>query len=180
MKQLVATVAFVALLASANESTNSEAEELGKQLAAAQGTGEIFTRIIEQCLKQNAANDPKAVFQRNAFSFGGISPQSAYWPEIEKIFQNHQQRTCNHTTAAEFERFVGQYYADNLSVEELKSVIAFFDTGAGKHFSAASQGLNMALQKFEYDRRQKVEKEALANASDRIREIVIRYQKDPK
>lgn len=86
-----------------------------------------------QCIANGEADGPQSRFFANPSAFGGISPQSVYWPEIEEIFRRYTTDACTAgITADEYaEMYVGQI-AEHLKEDDLRAAIAFYASPTGQ------------------------------------------------
>jgi hypothetical protein len=74
--------------------------------------------------------------------FYGISPQSAYWPDVERAWQAVHAGGCAESPAA----ILARSYAEHLSIAELRAVIAFQDSPSGRAFIAATRRARADLE----------------------------------
>ena len=180
MQKTLASLLLLALLSSTAANPNSDSAILAKQLAELNGTKEVFVAYLKECKAPHIAYDPQHVFNNNPAHFGGISPQSAYWPEVVAVFSEYQQRMCNYLTPEDFALYFAEHYRKNLSVEELKAAVTFFSSTAGKKFSLANQNTNSDFQKFASKRMQDIYKSTFPEINEKVLEIIQKYKKMPK
>jgi hypothetical protein len=88
------------------------------------------------------APDIVAAYRERPGDFYGISPQSAYWPEVERAWQASHASRCAESPAA----ILARSYAEHLSVAELRAVIAFQDSPSGRAFIAATRRARADLE----------------------------------
>ncbi|WLI90007.1 DUF2059 domain-containing protein [Massilia sp. R2A-15] len=70
--------------------------------------------------------------------FSGISPQSAYWPEVERIWREFYAAQCAEAPIDFGTRLVIKNYAARMSVQELRDAVAFFSSPSGRSMRAAN------------------------------------------
>ncbi len=87
---------------------------------------------------------------------------------------------CGYVTAEEFSRFFAKHYADSLSVEELKSAIAYYSTPGGQKVRTANVTANEAFQKYGQDRIGELYKKTYSEVSNEVVEVIRKYRKDPR
>src|SRR4030095_12910157 len=92
--------------------------------------------------------DPNVEFNTNPGTFGGLSPQSAYWPEVEAIYERFRATACAYATAEKFERYIGEQFAGQISEADLRAAIAFYESPEGKRLHKASVRVNDSFQAF--------------------------------
>lgn len=180
MKRTIVAISLLALITHAVAYPHQQAEQLAGQLAQLLGTKEMFSAYLAQCSAPNSAYDPKYIFKNDPAHFGGISPQSAYWPEIEALFLNYQQRICAYITAEDFEKYFASYYAKTMTIDELKTAIAFYTSPGGKRLSAANQAANAGFQKFAQEKMAELYKKTSAEISSQVVDVIHKYKKAPK
>lgn len=180
MKKTLASLLLLGLLSSATASLNNDSEILAEQLAGLIGTKKMFVAYLKECSTAHIAYDPQHVFNNNPGHFGGISPQSAYWPEVVAVFSEYQQRMCNYLTPEDFALYFAEHYRQTLSVEELKAAVTFFSSTPGKKFSLANQSTNSDFQKFASKKMQDIYKSTFPEINEKVLEIIQKYKKMPK
>ena len=124
--------------------------------------------------------DAIALFRSDPSSFGGVSPQSAYWPEAEAIFQRYRETMCHYMEPQDFAQFMAQQYAERLSADDLKAAIAFLSTPAGQHYQQASVQGSKELQPFAQKKMQELQEQAYKAIHDDLKQLAEKYRKSPK
>jgi len=179
MRYLILTLAFLVPIASWSQTTNTH-QQLAHELARLLGTEEMFSAYLSQCSAPNSGHDPRHLFRENPAHFGGISPQSAYWPEIEALFQKYQRRMCAYISAPEFSRFFSDYYGRSMTTEELKLAVDFYSTSGGRKVSLANQAANREFQAFAQFKMRELYNTTYSEVSTEVVEVIRRYRKDPR
>src|SRR5688572_15759337 len=65
--------------------------ELARQLVELLEFKQMFANYLKSCVAPDSKHfDPKAVFASDPGHFGGISPQSSYWPDVVDIYRRFQ------------------------------------------------------------------------------------------
>jgi hypothetical protein len=79
-----------------------------------------------------------AAYRANPAQFHGISPQSAYWPDVEQARHDYYLDRfgvqLDQSPAAQ----IARSYAANLSTDQLREVVAFQESPSGRAFIAAT------------------------------------------
>lgn len=83
--------------------------------------------------------DILAAYRANPAEFHGISPQSAYWPDVERAWNAYYVDRCAAQTDDAPAVIVARRYAANLSTDELREVLAFQESPSGRAFIAATR-----------------------------------------
>jgi hypothetical protein len=179
MRHFILAAALLIPVSAAAQPT-TEHEKLAGELARLLGTEEMFAAYLTQCTAPTSGYDPRHLFRENPAHFGGISPQSAYWPEIEALFQKYQGRMCAYISAAEFSRFFAEYYGRDLTTAELKAAVDFYSTPGGRKVSLANQTANRAFQAFAQAKMQDLYKSTYSEVSAEVVEVIRRYRRNPK
>lgn len=142
----------ILLLASAfgvGAAPSAETEELGKQLTKLLRFDEMFQSSLKACTEpEGTPFDPRVEFTLSPESFGGISPQSAYWPEVEEIYKRFQFKACSYASPQKLSNFFSERLASKLSAEDLKAAIAFHSSPVGKRIGQATIESDAEFQTF--------------------------------
>ena len=120
--------------------------------------------------------DLAAAYRARPGDFHGISPQSAYWPDVVHAWHAYHGDRCDDSPAA----ILSRSYVANMSAAELREVIAFQDSPSGRAFIAATQRARADL-----DNRQAARTDHDPDAaSDAFRQAMQRlkakYENEPK
>ena len=83
--------------------------------------------------------DIAAAYRASPAEFHGISPQSAYWPEVEQAWRDYYADRCAPQNDESPSAIIARRYAANLSTAELREVVAFQESPAGRAFIAATR-----------------------------------------
>jgi hypothetical protein len=178
-KALGVAVLFSAVLASAQ--TPDERKALAVELVALFDYRAMFGDAIKACGSESSYKaDALALFQADPRSFGGVSPQSEYWPEAEAIFARYRAKMCDYLSPHEFAMFMSDQYANQLSVDELKAAIAFMSSPAGRRYNQASVYASNQLQTFAQRKMQELQRKAYEDVSRDIEALGKRYRDKPK
>lgn len=180
MKRATVAILLFALGASVNAQPTADKTKLAGELSVLLGTEEMFIAYLKECTAPNTIYDSKNVFRSNPSYFGGVSPKSAYWPEIEALYRNYQKRICGYVTPTDFSKFFAGHYATALSTEELKSAIRYYSSAGGKKLRMANVSANAAFQKHAQAKMEELYKNLFAEVNDEVLKITQRYKKDPK
>jgi hypothetical protein len=180
MKHIVAAMFLCVLMGVVSAQPAADKSKLAAELSAALGIEEMFAAYLRACLASNAVYDPKEVFRTNPSYFGGVSPKSAYWPEVESVFRNYQKQICSYVTAADFSKFYADHFASALSKAELQSAIRFYSTAGGKKLRAVNLVANDDFQKYAQSKWGTLTKQSGAEADGEVSKIAQKYKRDPK
>ncbi len=168
-----------AMLASAQ--TPDERKALAVELVALFDYRAMVGDAIKACGSESSYKaDALALFQADPRSFGGVSPQSEYWPEAEAIFARYRAKMCEYLSPYEFAMFMSDQYASQLSVEELRAAIAFMSSPAGRRYNEASAYASKQLQTFAQGKMQELQRKAYEDVSRDIEALGKRYKANPK
>ncbi len=94
---------------------------------------------------EEVSADLAAAYRARPGDFHGISPQSAYWPEVKRAWHAYHGDRCagsEESPAA----ILARSYAEHLSTVELRQVIAFQESPAGRAFIAATEKARADLE----------------------------------
>lgn len=118
---------------------------LARQLVALGQDSAGDARTDAACAAASAAirADLAAAYRARPGDFHGISPQSAYWPDVVRAWHAYHGDRCDSSPAA----ILARSYAENMSTAELRAVIAFQDSPSGRAFIAATERARADLEK---------------------------------
>jgi len=154
---------------------------LATELTALMHIRRIADDYLAHCSKPEGSYlDPKRIFSAEPGFFGGISPQSAYWPEVVALYARYQAQACHAVSAEKFAAFFAEQYATKLSEEELEASLAFFSSAAGRRYNAVSAEANVALQAHLTQEMARVVGDAFKDVQRDLRGILLKYKNDPK
>ena len=88
---------------------------------------------------ETVRKDIAAAYRASPGDFHGISPQSAYWPEVEQAWHAYYADRCAAQGDESPAAIVARRYAANLSTDELRDVLAFQESPSGRAFIEATR-----------------------------------------
>ncbi|WP_158568040.1 DUF2059 domain-containing protein [Duganella sp. BJB476] len=132
---IVCMVMPLFVFAESTTSTTKQGAQLGKLL----DYQSVPTSFKDQCeLSQAAALDPKSIFKVQPDAFGGITPESKYWPRVVAAYKKYQVEICRQSNIDGVNDIVAKEMANSLSQKELRAAIAFFSSPEGQAFKKAN------------------------------------------
>ncbi|WP_390343091.1 DUF2059 domain-containing protein [Variovorax boronicumulans] len=141
----------------------------------------IAEDYLSHCSKPEGSYlDPQRIFSAEPGFFGGVSPQSAYWPEVVALYARYQAQACHSVSADKYAAFFAEQYAAKLSEEELEASLAFFASTAGRRYNAVSAETNVALQAYLTKEMARVVGDAFKDVQRDLRGILLKYKNDPR
>jgi hypothetical protein len=172
--RIVAASLFCLLAFSARAAEDSAHAAAATRLAEITITG--FQPENTTCVSDRAVfgAELKRNFQARASSYGGISPQSQYWPEIEEL--NYQYRIATCPSLKEIVQKVADLLGRELTTADLDASATFFASPVGQRLLAGVVKAGKAS-----DRTPSPQKAAadLAYQSG-LRELMAKYKREPK
>lgn len=180
-KLLISLLLALASSSAISEPTTTQLQ-LGRELANLMRVQAMFDSYLQQCTASSgaAAFDPKTAFSADPGSFGGLSPQSTYWPEVEAIYRAYQKETCAYITSEAFLSFYATKYAESTSETDLRTAIAFYSSPVGKRLQESSVRVNDAFQVYANERLGAAYRTAYKRVHVDLRELMRKYQREPK
>jgi hypothetical protein len=182
-KSLASAILGFSLLAalSVNAAENTRKMALATELTELMQVRHIASGYLAHCSKQEGAYlDPKRLFTSDPSLFGGVSPQSAYWPEVVELYGKYQAKACLAVSADKFARFFAEQYEAKLSETDLEAAVAFFSSAAGQRYNSASAETNLAFQAYLTKEMTRVVSDAFKEVQQDLRAISLKYKNDPK
>jgi hypothetical protein len=145
---------------------------------------EVKERNLEanQCTKVSADSSKAivALYVRNPANFNGISPQSAYWPEVEAIYRDFYSVVCTSSLFSNLEGLHAKAYA-TMSLADLRAAVAFYSSPAAREMALAAKN-HLAEANAINNRVSSSEELTRARASftDGMRHLAKKYKTDPR
>lgn len=178
-----AVITFVILLAcSGAHAQEAEKLEISRQIVVLLALDQQFDAQIAECtaVPENAVLNPLFEFRRNPGHFSGVSPQSAYWGEVEAAYAKYRETICGYMTRPEFIEYSAKSYASRATLEQLRAAVRFYDSADGRAFLKANAAVGVAMQRDLLARM----REATARADPIVRaeldRIAHQYRRNPK
>jgi len=125
-----------------------------------------------QCNDMVKTITPESVYETNPAQFGGITPQSRFWPSIVNAFQQFYFDACTYIDKDVFLDAAAASYAASLSREDLAAAIDFYSSPAGKRLADAQAAGAVAFQREAAKRMATTYQQANAEFSSRIAELI--------
>lgn len=155
--------------------------ELGAQLADVMRMRDMVDAVIKQCSDpQGSSFDAQAAFTSSPGSFGGISPQSSYWQEVEAIYAEYRRGACAYLTADGFLAYYAGVLAEKNSEEDLRIALQFYSSPAGKRFRDSLVFASVAFQDYTGESIRQATASAAENYQSSMRAVIRKYKKDPR
>lgn len=154
--------------------------ELGQKLAGLLRTQSMFEAYLKQCVASDGGGvfDPKTTFRTDPGAFGGVSPQSAYWPEVEAIYREYQSETCAYLTPEAVQSFYGRKYAEYTTEADLEAAVEFYSSPVGARLQESSVRINEAFQGYAQELLGIAYRSA-AKVSTKLKELALKYRAKP-
>ena len=181
IRQSLVAAAFCLFTVVGNAAPSLEQLALGKELAEVLQVRAMFNTYLKECTSTSSqVFSAKFAFDQSPGSFGGLTPQSAYWPEVEATYQQFQIATCSYISAEKFLMFYGEELAARNTEEDLRAAIAFNSSPAGRRLQASVLATNDVFQK--YAQEQMAAAYAAANAPFQaaISALIRKYRREPR
>jgi hypothetical protein len=177
-------LALVLLLCSVNATADSVDErlQLARRLVA---TMDIYVGSFNWgglCVQtpETIAKNLSDAYHKDPGSFHGVSPQSAYWPEVEQIWRDYYVGRCAARTGESPPEVMAKSYAASMSLAELRDTVAFVESDGGRGFFTASRqaarDLEASLKRRDND---ETDKASLAFKMA-MRKLKAKYEVDPR
>ncbi|MFS2165256.1 DUF2059 domain-containing protein [Variovorax sp. Varisp62] len=171
---------------SANAQSSSGPVALSEQRAALAmrylelvGYKETWAESSQRCLNDLPSKARKA-FIASPGSFGGLSPQSAYWPEVELIYAKNERTKCDAIGREDFYRDFAEGFARNLSDSDLHAAIAFYSSETGKRIQRATIEASGTVLTEMNKKLTLIGDQADVEFRKEFRALTAKYREDPK
>jgi hypothetical protein len=169
-----------ALGSAAAQADNANAEMLAKRMVKLMRISDTYVEINSQCAgeKSAIAADLLEVYRSRPADFGGISPESNYWPEVERIYYRYRGAGCMAASPETIEAIYTAVYSKYMSVADLEKVIAFYETPAGARMQEAGRQLGRELATYVYAATDAATNAAPAQFKRDIADLIARYKSE--
>ncbi|WLI90008.1 DUF2059 domain-containing protein [Massilia sp. R2A-15] len=145
----------------------------------------LRTQEGEAAAKENACPPDRTAFSEKmkrdylnmSMSYGGISPQSYYWPEVEELFYQFRSAQCPNTKSP-VDTFA-ETVSKEMSTAEIDAAIAFYGSAEGKRVLAGVAKAQQAVQGAMFQRSAQGDAAGVAYREG-LRELIARYKADPR
>jgi hypothetical protein len=138
-----------------------------------------FKQLDKACHEDPGAAAKKA-YMRTPSQFGGISPQSAYWPEVEVVFEKFYVSACGAVTPSAATEVFVQTYTETLSLGDLQLIVDFYSSPAGHKLTAAQPLMAAAMAKQMQALQKPMTSQATAQYTEAITALTAKYRADPR
>jgi hypothetical protein len=181
MRKLATLLALLLVTTAACAQPSARQLELASKLVDILQMRTAFNAYLKQCTNPEGSSlDPHMAYSASPNSFGGITPKSAYWPEVEQLYRRYQQQACGYITVEEFEKFYTAQYAAETSEEDLKAAISFYSSAAGKRYVASTIKANEEFQRYAGKQMVLAASKAYGPVNEGLQSLILKYQKNPK
>jgi hypothetical protein len=155
--------------------------KLSNELSELMQIRTMFEASIKHCKEPKGSSfDPKTEFKADPGSFGGVSPQSVYWPEVEAIYARRLATSCSYTTTDKFAAYYSQQIAQRSTEEDLQAAVAYLSSPAGRRLQSAAVEVNESYQKFAQELMVQSYGSGHEQYQSEIRVVMRKYQKEPR
>lgn len=124
--------------------------------------------------------DIVAAYRANPADFHGISPQSAYWRDVELAWHDYYVDRCAVQSDESAAAIIARSYAANLSTDDLRQLVAFQESPVGRAFIAATDRARQDLASAQAGPPQGDNDEATARFREAMLRLKAKYERSPK
>lgn len=155
--------------------------ELSAQLTELMRVRAMVDATLKQCSDpEGSSSDARNAFTSSPGSFGGVSPQSAYWPEVEAIYADYRASACAYLTVDGFMTYYAGILAEKNTEEDLRAALRFYSSSAGKRFQDSIVAASVAFQEYANGSMKKTAADATEKYQAAVRALIRKYKKEPR
>lgn len=155
--------------------------KLSAQVAELMQMRVAVENVLKQCSNPAGSSfDAKTAFNSSPGSFGGVSPQSSYWPEVEAIYADYAKGVCAYLTADGFMAYYVGVLAEKNTEQDLRLAAEFYSSPAGKRFQQSVLIANVDFQAYANDSMKKASKEATEKFHVAMRGLMRKYKSEQR
>jgi len=168
------------LSAAAYAGPSPERLKLSSQLVELMNIRAMSDSALQACKDpKNRVVTASSDYKANPNSFGGISPKSAYWPEVEAAYDRYEAITCASVNSEEFVAFWVRKLAEQ-SEADLRAAVGYWASPAGKRMQAAVLIAGEALQQFSIEKSRMPTEAARLRFSAELSQLRRKYEAHPR
>jgi hypothetical protein len=180
-RTLLIALGFVLLTLPAAAEKTAATLELSTQLTKLMQMRTMVDAMLKQCSDpQGSSFDANTAFTSSPGSFGGVSPQSAYWPEVEAIYADYRAGACAYLTADGFMAYYAGILAEKNTEEDLRAALRFYSSSAGKRFQDSMVAASVAFQEYANDSVKRATTDANEKYQAAMRSLIRKYKREPR
>jgi hypothetical protein len=160
----------------------SERVALAERLTELLEIKPLYSALGKDCIPQPStfSNAMLKAYGENPGFFGGISPRSAYWPEVEAIYREYMVQGCAVANAEKFSVVYVSAYARSMALPDLRAAVAFYSSPAGQAMQAGNRNAFDTLQATVRDAAVENERSANLIVQHSIMLLKNRFKAEPK
>lgn len=99
------------------------------------------------CMSRPEQIDVVALYEKSPVLFFDVSPSSDMWPDVVAAYMSYLKEMCVPSSIDEYSELARSIYGSELTPEELKAAISFFESEVGKKLVSASVEVTDAMNK---------------------------------
>lgn len=142
---------------------------------------EVYEEGAKTCRDRgDGAAAAQRVYEANRAAYGGLSPRSAYWPEVVGLYGRYLADSCEASRAQSAKEIYVRVFARRLSQDQLEQAVAAMSTPDGQALQAASREAGKMLSIAQYADQEQAVALAAKRYRDSIQELVKRHEADPR
>ncbi len=179
MRQLLALI--LAFASCASLAADDPKQAAARRLVDLLQIDGIYDDSLAACTGMtDMAGVARKSFDANPKVFDGLSPQSAYWPEVEALYRSYRAETCGANRAQAAREIYVKVFAQRLSQIELERAAAAMATPEGQALQAASREASRRVSVLEAVGQERAVAAAAQRFRDKMQELSARFKADPR
>ncbi|KQQ91615.1 hypothetical protein [Massilia sp. Leaf139] len=164
-------------LATAQDGKTAAATRLAEMMQIDEAYGETKSVCVGGA---DAAAQAAHSYAANREVFSGISPRSAYWPEVIALFSRFREDTCAAHDPGAAKRAYVKMYVERLSLTELQAAIAHMESPAGRAVQAANRDAVRVLASLHKQEQDAATAAAGKRYTANLAQLVARFKAQPR
>jgi hypothetical protein len=144
--------------------------------------GKLVARQAADCVPkaEDRAARAKSAYEKDPKPFGGITPQSQHWQEVEHLYERFYVETCLYLQPDIAKNAYASALAEGVSLPALEAAIRFYSSPDGQLYASES---TKAMAEYCSDVQLQVQAMrtlAQTNYRNGLRKLTERYKADPQ
>lgn len=119
-------------------------------------------------------------YSKSPGNFSGISPQSAYWPEVERIWREFYAAQCAEAAYDNPMVTMTTTYATQMSAQELRDAVGFWSSDSGRAMQSANERMSREFQAAAGKAAVREPSKAALAYRLAMRQLKAKYEADPR
>lgn len=149
---------------------------LASELVKLHELPKVFDNLISSCLDSNTMSALQ-IYDSNPKYYGGMTPQSKYWPEMEEVTENYWHDVCHYSNFDGMTEIYITHFQNEFTDSELIELIDFYSSRIGQKMINVGMAASFKLQESSQSAMNNQMTQASKNYLEKIQKIIDKNRK---